>query len=474
MKIKFLLLICILLILSGCSSKQPEKLEDIKQAIDQTVGNITSEVSEKALNQGKPVFDESQKEEHVISSETSKVITFSCGNNARLDIAFSEGSVENERIFEVSPISSSFIGKNNYAGFYLTEKGTTGSVEVNAPVTICYMTTDEIPEDVRIVKYGEEGEEDIVVPGYRIKTKEGNGLMAFVNSFSGYGVKKVSKGQIARMADMLEKYGFDWVLDVDDHYKIMLPDGTETMLQCRVLMENTTSPYFYSMQGTYNGQAKLGLYGAKDVGLEIEGFNLPLIFGLMYGDDNASFKLIPVFEEYDTIGGTGVPLVSLIPKGYVGKGMFQLVLDGLEYMGGEHESEDDEAEPIPFTVFTRGPIAYLNIHYYGLGYMKFQGSIVGHAKKTEKELPTPIGEIELVPLTQDVPLSEYKPDDNTVDINNDDKPDVSVDDSPGNEIKFDNNGDGKADITIRESDDGGIEYDMDGDGKPDITIYPLI
>src|SRR5690606_29304427 len=157
-------------------------------------------------------FDESLKEELVINPEASEVITFQFGDNSRLDISFTEGSVENERAFEVSPISSSSIGKDNYAGFYLTEKGTTGNVEVNAPATICYMTTDEIPDDVRIVKYGEDGEEDMVVPGYRIKTKEGNGLMAFVNSFSGYGVKKVSKGQIARMADMLEKYGFDWIL----------------------------------------------------------------------------------------------------------------------------------------------------------------------------------------------------------------------------------------------------------------------
>lgn len=252
MKMKFLFLLCAFILLVGCSSNPSEKLDDVKQAIDQRTENIVNEV---VGDQGKPVFDESLKEEHIIDSETSKVITFPCGNNARLDIAFTEGSVESERTFELSPVKASSIGNNQYAGFYLTEKGSEESVEIKAPASICYMTKDEIPEDMRIVKFGENGQEDIVVPGYRVKTKDGNGLIAFVNSFSGYGVKKVSKVQIERMANMLQESGFDWVLDVDDHYKVMLPDGSETMLQLRMVMENTTSPYFYSMQGKYNGQA---------------------------------------------------------------------------------------------------------------------------------------------------------------------------------------------------------------------------
>ena len=96
---------------------------------------------------------------------------------------------------------------------------------------------------------------------------------------------------------------------------------------------------------------------------------------------------------------------------------------------------------------------------------------MGHARKTEKELPA---SIEPVPLNYNSPQKDTDLDDYTVDLNDDGKQDGGIRQNSDGDLEYDGDGDNKTDITITESSDGKIYYDYDGDGKGDIEIVPLV
>ena len=88
-------------------------------------------------------------------------------------------------------------------------------------------------------------------------------MIAFVNSFSAYGVKKVTKADIEHAANWHERYGFDWVLEVEDQYKVLTPEGSELFIGCQILMVNRSAPSVLTMQGPYKGEAMF-LYGGVE------------------------------------------------------------------------------------------------------------------------------------------------------------------------------------------------------------------
>ncbi|MGI6124307.1 MAG: FG-GAP repeat domain-containing protein [Acetivibrionales bacterium] len=486
MKKIILLLISVFLMFTGCTRLHEPTDNDNKngenQISEETVKNSSGEENssseayqsdnENLSDNNGLQLDESRKQECKVSSGKGQTITMPCGDNARLEISFVEGSVSEDTVFEITPIKT---GKDGYPGFHLNQKGSNKDVQVDYPVSICYMTTSEVAEDLRIVKFNENGDDYIIVPTYRVEAGESKGLIAFVNSFSAYGVKKVTKSDIEHAADWHELYGFDWEMNVDDQYKMIGPDGTELFLGCNICMVNKSAPSSFTMQGQYTGEAILGIGAVQfNTGTFVEGMELPLAVTLFWSDRNANLELLPIFEKEEEAD----PLkpISLKHRDYVGKGILNLTLDNLEFMGKDHEKGDpgmvdDEPEPYPVSVVTRGPIAYVIFEYPEIGPFKFKGSIVGHGKKTEKELPQ---RIEIAPLDYNSPMKDHEPDDYTVDLNNDSNPDVGVKQDSNGRIEYDGDGDKKTDVTVTTDSDGIISYDTDGDGKPDIILTPLI
>ncbi len=480
-----LLLICALMVFSGCALSRQQAPDHIQsgsgRSADET-DNPSEGLPSDKQDDKKPdpesaddgissttwQPDPSQSVEIQLGSGKARTIAIPCGDNASLDISFIEGSVIGDTVFEVTPLTA-----DGYPGFILEEKGAGGHVLIDYPASICYMTTEKIPDDLRIVKLDENGGIDAIVPCYRVKAGGSSGLIAFVNSFSAYGVKKVTKADIEHAANWHERYGFDWVLEVEDQYKVLTPEGSELFIGCQILMVNRSAPSVLTMQGPYKGEAMF-LYGGVETntGAFVEGMEVPLVFAYRESDMNAGLTLYPVFSKEEEESG----LIRLNLKDFVGKGIFNLTVDMIEFMGEEFDEDhegfvEDESEPCPVSVITRGPVAYATIYYPMLGPLKFKGSIVGHARKTEKELPA---SIEPVPLNYNSPQKDTDLDDYTVDLNDDGKQDGGIRQNSDGDLEYDGDGDNETDITITESSDGKIYYDYDGDGKGDIEIVPLV
>jgi|GEM_PF-1339152 len=503
MKKVILLILCIALIFPGCSRRQeavrdrenddeittsglkdsdkgsdkedPEPDKPVRQETkkpsqdpDEQQGDIADDSSGKTSSHR---FDASKKVDLALKPGENQTVSLPWGDNALLEITFTDGAVNEDTVFEITPEVDNGSG---YPGFHLSEKGGSESVRINYPASICYMTTDEIPEDLRIVKYSEAGAFDLIVPSYRVKTEKGNGLIAFVNSFSAYGVKRVTKADIEYTADAHESYGFDWVLRIDDEYKIMTPDGAEAIFACKISMENTTAPSSFTMQGLYQGEAMFATGVVQlETGEYIDGMEIPLAFAMFECDRNAQFTLLPVLDAKEDAN----PLapISLRHRDYAGKAMFSMKIEALGFMGEDFDGDDEgvnqEPEDYPVAVITRGPMAYATVDYPGLGVLTFKGSITGHGKKTEDEIRE---RIEIAPLNYDSPVKEIQADNYSVDLNGDGKSDAGanynyIDDR----LEYDRDGDGKTDITVTQNADRSIDYDTDGDGEADIILFLL-
>lgn len=446
----------------------PQETEDPSENPDTHGEGNEDDLSGKI---GSHRFDASKKEAITLKPGESQTLSFPWGENALLEITFTDGAVDEDTVFEITPEADNGSG---YPGFHLNGKDGAESVQINYPASICYMTADEIPEDLRIVKYGYDGAYDYIVPTYRVKTEKGNGLIAFVNSFSAYGVKRVTKADIEYTADAHESYGFDWVLNIDDAYKIMTPEGVEAIFACKISMENTSAPSSFTMQGLYKGEAMLASGVVElETGEYIEGMEIPLAFAMYVCDRNAQLTLLPILDEHED--DNPLAPISLRHRDYVGKAIFSMKIEALGFMGEEfdedHEGVNQEPDDYPVAVITRGPMAYATIDYPGLGVLTFKGSIVGHGKKTENEIRE---RIELAPLEFNSPLKEIQADNYSVDLNGDGKMDAGARfiDS-GDPLEYDRDGDGKTDITVNQNPDGSIDYDTDGDGEADIILYLL-
>lgn len=490
MKKTIILLILTIMFFTGCTlSRQetpdrvqgnPGALEDITKDPsessrqineDQTGSSAQDENQEpldSAMNGTGWELVPSQAAEIHVSPDEARAIAIPSGDHASLDISFAEGSVSEDTVFKVTPLTA-----GGYPGFVLEEKGAEGNVLIDYPAGICYMTTEEIPDDLRIVKLDKNGGIDAIMPCYRIKAGDCNGLMTFVNSFSAYGVKRVSRADIDHAAYWHEKYGFDWILEVEDQYKIIAPEGTELFFGCQMRMVNKSAPSLLTMQGPYHGEA-IFLYGGVETntGAFVEGMEVPLVFAYSESDRNASLTLYPIFSREEEESG----LIRLNLKDFAGKGILNLSVDMFEFMGEEFNEDDEgfvenEPEPCPVSVITRGPIAYVNVPYPMLGTLKFKGSIVGHARKTEEELPA---RIEPVPLNYNSPLNDFSLEDDTVDFDGDGSQDTGIRQNSDGDLEYDGDGDNHTDITISEDSDGKIYYDYDGDGQGDIEIVPLV
>ena len=293
------LFISLLLVIASCGcAKIHTKAADIK------IDHISKSNS--------AVLDSSTKSEHLISSQDGGVISIPCGANGRLDIGFIGGAVDQDEIFEVSSTNLS-------TGFYLEKKGLQGSVDLNIPASICYVTLDEIPQDTMIVKYHNNEVGYLVIPTQRVQIGDVNGIIAFVDGFSGYGIASVSQAEMDEMANTLEEVGFDWVLRIDDMIQDRIGPYMTFEVAALIDMRNTEAPNPRVMQGTYHGEAVIRQF--QDVTFEGETF-----YGVTEGRDiEAEFTLHPIFQIFEPEPDSNLPMLcGLVVESYAGKGVLRL------------------------------------------------------------------------------------------------------------------------------------------------------
>lgn len=461
----------IIIATSGCTKETHEMenviVEDV--AIENTAKNNTI-----------VTVDQSKMIEYPISSEDGGVISISYGDNARIDIGFMAGAVDKDVVFEVSPT-------NLLPGFYLEEKGLVGGIDLKMPASICYVTSDEIPKDTVIVKYHDDGKGYSVVPTQQVQMSGVNGLIAFVDGFSGYGVKSVTQSELDKMANDFEKSGFDWVLRIDDNTQELVGTYMSYEVLALIEMRNTEAPNPRVMQGTYRGQAVMREF----VDITFEGLD---VYSMIEGSDReVEFTLHPIFEIYEPEPDSGLPMLcGLVAESYAGKGVLNLIkeISGEPAIGSGGTNILDIVDPlanqwgvanpkvtqmeIPFTVKTDGPMAYFTYHIEQVGAITLTGSIIGYPKVPQRQsdkLPEPFPEIELEPLRVD-----KKPENqNTKPEIEDDYTDYDFETEDDDmDYDFETKNDYEEDSRFHENEDGSVDYDADGDGEPDIRLSPLI
>lgn len=430
------ILITIFIFLTGCGNQQLH---------DAPVPSVSDSMMESsAISQ----TNDNKTEYHILAQET-QVLSVACGENARLDISLPAGALESDKVLELIPLED---GDFLVPGFSLNEKGGNGLI-LQAPAGICYVTSDELPENACIVKYSENGKDYTLIPSQRYQRGETSGLVAFVQSFSSYGVRVVTKDELEEMADELERTGFHWRLKVEDkdgfteiNSDDWVTGETNYEASLDMVLFNIDAPSPYVMHGQYRGAAKM----VSDVKVTMEG--APMFFSIVEAtDEMASLTLYPVFEEYEPDPGSGLPPLSgLIPIRYEGKGTLhmknpkdlgaEVSEHGINLMTVVREFEQSgldlpglQEESFPVTIVTEGPMAYVTLTLKEGRSVTFTGSIVGTSADQK---------IEIVPLV----------------------PDVGQEDKQVEESK----------TTCTENPDGSYDYDMDGDGKTDFTLYPLI
>ncbi len=317
-----------------------------------------------------------------------------------------------------------------------------------------------------IIKYNEDGSGYSVVPTQRINIKGVNGLIAMVQSFSGYGVKTVTQEEIDKMGDETISTGLDWTLKVDDEFKNEIIgegdiEGGLTFISNLLLsMENTQRKDSWMMHGTYTGEAHLAI--GVDIYLEGEIYNSSNFTGDV---QNESFVLYPVPTVYDT-GGDGLPLVGLVPEYYMGAGILHLkwshvpsqkgAMDIVDVAGMMGTPMDITEKDVAFTVITNGPYAEVELLDFSMyGSVVHKGIIVGHGKDTPKESDS-------VPLEDLAARYREKM-----------AREAQIKSNSDGSVSIDKNGDGKDTITINISEDSSLRYDTNGDGVYDIEIAPL-
>lgn len=392
-----------------------------------------------------PPSDDSETEYRALAQE-SQVFSVACGENARLDIFLPAGALGSDTLLDLKALEG-----GNAPGFSLNEKGGKG-LTLQAPAAICYVTSGELPENACIIKYSDNGKGYTPVPSQRFRRGETSGLVAFVQSFSSYGVKVVTDEELSAMADELERTGFHWVLSVDDKNGFTETYEeeviTETIYEATLDMTlvNVKAPTPYVMHGNYQGAAKM----LSDVKVRMDG--APMFFSLVEAtDDMASITLYPVFQEYEPEPGSGLPpLVGLIPVRYEGEGTLHMKnpVDkgetvsehGINFMEVARQFEEGgldlpglQEEDIHVIVITEGPMAYVTLVLQQGKSVTFTGSIVGVSAEQK---------IEIAPLIPDAGQQNKQVE--------------------------------KTKTTCTENADGSYDYDMDGDGKIDFTLYPLI
>ncbi len=444
-------LICVTLFLAGCSNRLNGPKASEQGSTDEPI------VAQKLI------LDDAETAEHKIPT-TGGFISIS-DNEGRFDIVFTEGSVEKDKIFNVSPIKSIPNKNEEYlsTGFYLSENGSKDHVELKMPASICYSTDKELPANAMIVKYNEDGSEYSIIPTQRISIDGVNGLIAMVQSFSGYGVKTVTQEEIDQMGDELVKEGFDWVLKVDDEYTKEIPgvDAGEVNFTAslELSMENTEGKDSWTMHGPYKGDASLSV--GVDISVEGQSFSSSFIGNV----ENESFTLYPVPKVYEATGD-GLPLVGLVPEFYMGIGSLNFKwshvqsenegTDVVDIMGMFGASGDMADQTVTFTVITNGPYAEVTlVDFNMLGPMEYDGLIVGHGKDAQKE-PDPIPLEDLAARYREKMERE-----------------AQVKSNSDGSVSLDKNGDGKNEITVSTTESGSFSYDMNGDGVEDFELAPL-
>ena len=382
-------------------------------------------------------------------AKEANVLSVACGENARIDISLPAGVFGSDKLLELIPLEG---GDLLVPGFSLNEKGGS-NLTLQAPAGICYVTTGDLPENACIVKYSHDNQYTKPVPTHRFQWGKTSGLVAFVNEFSSYGVRVVTKAELEEMADELEDKGFHWRLLIEDkdgfnetNSDEWITGETNYQASLDMVLFNIDAPSPYVMHGQYRGAAKM----VSDVKVTMEG--APMFFSIVEAtDDNASLTLYPVFQEYEPEPASGLPPLSgLIPIRYEGKGTLhmkdpidlgpEMSEHGINLMTVAREFEQSgidlpglQEENLPVTIVTEGPIAYVTLALKEGRSLTFTGSIVGRSADQK---------IEIVPL---VPES-------------------------GKENKQVE----KSETTCIENPDGSFDYDMDGDGIIDFTLYPLI
>ena len=158
-----------------------------------------------------PLISDNKMEYHILAQE-AQVLSVACGEDARLDISLPAGVLESDTLLELIPLEG---GDLLVSGFSLNEKGG-NRLTLQAPASICYVTSGELPKNACIVKYSQDNQNTKPVPSQRFQWGKTSGLVAFIHEFSSYGVRVVTDEELDAVADEMEQTGFHWTLQVDD------------------------------------------------------------------------------------------------------------------------------------------------------------------------------------------------------------------------------------------------------------------
>lgn len=343
-------------------------------------------------------------------AEQSSVLTVASGadteftllfENGLMTVSIPDGALGDTSELLISGLEGSFEGCIA-PGFLCEDNGKPGEhVELFAPAVITYWQEEPIPDNTCIVKYSDDLREMIPVPCWRLEAENCYGLMAEINSFSAFGVKRYEEeiDLEAIYQEILKKQfaekSFIWRIEAENN-AVRITDlaDVESMdvtfylrADSRRTKEGMDSTYF-TVPKTYTGSFHVNYCIVAEEKAQFQNEDLPIVLVMKTEDTNLKLRLIPKFKkssEKPRVVGTynGVSIVSLVPPvfdGYIGWGTADMVVQGDSALGAAVVGGGWEMGQIPITVRVKGASATVRFAFPYTGPVELKGRFIGMEK----------------------------------------------------------------------------------------------
>ena len=219
------------------------------------------------------------------------------------------------------------------AGFYLKDElDPEKHVKLKSPAQIFYWQKGPLPENSFIFRYSDDLKDMIIVPGIQIKCGEFYGLMAEVDSLSGYGVGSCTEMELVDLSKIYReeqdkekkktegKY-FIWRLEAGrDNIRVVNPNpDVETMDICFYLRADTQAEKesynnIYELPTRMKGQFYINHFYVLTKKAEFDGKEVPLVVAMNLADENLQLRLFPQFRRREITTSGGLVVVPLVDK----------------------------------------------------------------------------------------------------------------------------------------------------------------
>lgn len=392
----------ILSLLTACSCSAVKETGPAANSSSAANESINMQSSSKGIT-----IDTTKKTEKTIVDKKSCSFAIPSGNGV-FTVSLPEGSAAAGKKLTVTGLQGKM--ENIVSpGFLLEETGKPGEhVELNTPATITYLQEEPIPEDICIVKYSEDGKSFEPVACQRIKLNGANGLYAIVDSFSPYGLGKVTKEQLKKLMEN----GFVWVLEASNGngYRLTENIADAKSLDINFHIKAASTPFYGSFadntslfnlklldpdRGVHRGIFDVNVFGVSkdEKSAEIEGHKLPLAVGTQLADDNLRIRMVPEYIDMlaplEKDDGPLAPLTKpnlIAPEviGYRGWGVASLRLK--DYVGPLMDEFKAHAgskvmAKIPLIIRVREGVAKVYFSFGQFGRICLKGTYVGKGVK---------------------------------------------------------------------------------------------